>query len=55
VREHLDELSAWKNMSDHDRVAYVIALVAPFEATEEEIADLIHSVGLKTDDREGQQ
>jgi hypothetical protein len=44
VRDHLRELEAWEKMSADSRYAYVRALIAPFEASDGEIAELIHDL-----------
>lgn len=41
VRDHLTRLEAWKKMSFTSKNTYVRALIAPFEATDDEIAELI--------------
>lgn len=43
VRDHLQRLETWQRMSKESQYAYVRALVAPFEATDDEIAELIHA------------
>lgn len=46
VREHLEGLEAWQGMSADSRDAYVRSLIAPFEATEEEVAEICQAVNL---------
>ena len=44
VRENLSRLEAWQRMSGASRSSYVRALIAPFEATDDEISQLIDAV-----------
>lgn len=41
VREHLERLEAWPRMTAADRIACTRALIAPFDAADEEIEELI--------------
>jgi hypothetical protein len=43
VRGYLSGLEAWPRMSADDRSAYARILIAPFEATEDEIAELVNA------------
>lgn len=46
VREHLRRLEAWQRMSADSQKAYIRALIAPFEATDDEVTELIHAADL---------
>jgi hypothetical protein len=46
VLDHLRGLEAWRRMSNEVRSSYIRALIAPFEATDDEVAELIHAADM---------